>query len=280
MNKLNRGKQTAIVSCLVNGSSVRATERITGVHRDTILRHLVKIGDGCQALMDSEFRNLKCKRIQIDEIHGFVRKKQGHLTASDDPEQSGDFWTFVAIDADARFVPCYRVGKRTLKTTTEFIIDLESRLANRVQISSDALGSYIRAIDDVFGANVDYAQIVKSYEAEPIGPGRYSPPRVSSVSKTAILGNPDPRHISTSYVERSNLHMRMSIRRMTRLTDAFSRKLENFKAAIALHFAYNNYVRIHRSLRVTPAMAAGVSQRVWEMDDLLDAAQNATENRS
>lgn len=269
MNNLKPEKQETVIRCLVNGNSVRATERIVSVHRDTILRLMVKVGNGCERLMDQKMRNLKCKRIQLDELWCTIGKKQRRLTEHDDPTRMGDFWTYVAIDADTRLIPAYRVGKRTLETTTEFVADLASRLDNRVQISTDGLRAYVDAIDSVFGANVDYAQIVKSYEAEAIGPGRYSPPRVKKVDRKPLFGNPDPRHISTSYVERSNLTMRMSIRRLTRLTDAFSRKIENFKAAISLHFAYYNMVRIHRSLRVTPAMEAGVSKSVWSLGRLL-----------
>jgi len=258
MNKLKRDKQEAVIRCLVNGSSVRATERMTGVHRDTILRLMVRTGDNCRQIMDSELRGLNCRHVQMDEIWAMVGKKQRRLTEKDDPSRMGDFWTFVALDSDTRLVPA-----------TEFVADLESRLDGRVQLSTDGLKAYVEAIDTVFGANVDYAQIVKSYEAEAIGPGRYSPPRVKKVERTPILGRPDMRQVSTSYVERSNLLMRMSIRRMTRLTDAFSRKLENFEAAIALHFAYYNFVRIHKSLKVTPAMAAGVSDRIWSLSRLL-----------
>lgn len=271
MNKLKQDKQEAVIRCLVNGSSVRATERITGVHRDTILRLLVRVGDNCQRIMDRELRHLNCRHVQLDEIWGMVGKKQRHLTKDDDESRLGDFWTFVAIDADSRLVPCYRIGKRTIGTATEFVADLASRLDNRVQLSTDGLKMYVAAIDSVFGADVDYAQIVKSYEAEAVGPGRYSPPRVKRVDRSPILGSPDPRRISTSYVERSNLLMRMSIRRMTRLTDAFSKKLENFVAAVSLHFAYYNFVRIHKSLRVTPAMEAGVTGRVWSLNNLINA---------
>ncbi len=269
MYKLKKDKQEAVIRCLVNGSSVRATERMTGVHRDTILRLMVRVGDNCQRLMDEKLRNLNCRYVQMDEVWSFVGKKQRRLTKSDDESRMGDFWTFVALDADTRLVPCYRIGKRTLATATEFVSDLASRLDSRVQLSTDGLKAYIEAIDSVFGNDVDYAQIVKSYEAEPIGPGRYSPPRVRRVNRSPIIGKPDHKHISTSYVERSNLLMRMSIRRMTRLTDAFSRKLENFEAAVALHFAYYNFVRIHKSLRVTPTMAANVTGQVWTLNHLI-----------
>jgi len=269
MNKLKAEKKEAVIRCLVNGSSVRATERMTDVHRDTILRLMVKVGNGCEKLMAQELKGLSCRHVQLDEIWSFVGRKQRRLTERDNPTQVGDFWTFVALDTDTRLVPAYKVGKRDLETTIAFLTALRSRVTNRVLLSSDAMPAYVDAIDRVFGSDVDYGQIVKSYEAEPIGAGRCSPPRVKRVQRRVKLGNPDERELSTTYVERSNLLMRMSIRRMTRLTDAFSRKLDNLKASVALHFGYYNFVRIHRSLRVTPAMAANVSHRVWSIKDLL-----------
>ena len=233
---------------------------------------MVRVGEGCQRLMDREMRGLTCQRIQVDEIWSFVGKKQRRLTVHDDPIKSGDQWTFVAIDADSKLIPCYRVGKRTGREAQAFIADLESRLSNRVQLSSDALAAYVEAVERAFGGDVDYGQIVKSYEADPIGPGRYSPPRVVSVERTPITGYPDHGHISTSYVERQNLTMRISMRRFTRLTNAFSKKVENLRAAVALHFAHYNFVRIHKTLRVTPAMEAGISNHLWSLPELLDAA--------
>jgi IS1 family transposase len=245
---------------------------MTGVHRDTICRLLVRVGEGCESLMNDTMHDLACQRIQVDEIWSFVGKKQRRLTVYDDPSKSGDMWTFVAIDAHSKLIPCYRVGKRTGREAQAFIADLESRLSNRVQLSSDALAAYVEAVEQAFGNNVDYGQIVKSYEADPIGPGRYSPPRVVSVQRTPITGAPDHASISTFYVERQNLTMRMSIRRFTRLTNAFSRKVENLRAAVALHFAHYNFVRIHKTLRITPAMEAGISNHLWSVPELLDAA--------
>jgi IS1 family transposase len=214
-------------------------------------------------------RDLSCERLQVDEIWSYVGKKQRHLTVRDNPLTTGDIWTFVALDADSKLVPCYRVGKRTLPHAKAFLADLSGRLTNRVQLSSDALNAYVEATEAAFGDNVDYGQIVKTYEAEPIGPGRYSPPHVVSADRFPMAGNPDWHHISTSYIERQNLTMRMSMRRFTRLTNAFSKKLENLKAAVALHFAHYNFVRIHKSLRVTPAMAAGVTARLWSIEELV-----------
>ncbi len=273
MNKLKIEKQAMVISALVEGVSIRSIERMTGVHRDTIMRLMLRVGSACENLMDHEMRNLSCKHIQVDELWCFVGKKQRHVQATDDPARVGDFWTWVAIDADTKLVPTYREGKRTLPVAIELIDDLSSRLANRVQISSDKLKAYVEAIELSFGTEVDYAQIVKSYEAEPIGAGRYSPPKVVSVQKEYVSGNPDLKLTSTSFVERQNLTCRMSMRRFTRLTNAFSKKLENLKAAVALHFAHYNFVRIHSTLKVTPAMEAKVSSKLWTIQDLVAWAE-------
>ncbi len=271
-NILQRQKQVAVLNALVEGVSVRSTERMLDVSRETVLSLLVRVGEGCAALHDRMMRELPCQRIECDELWGYVQKKQRNLTERDDAAQVGDTWTFVAIDADTKLVPAYRVGKRDAITAQAFVADLASRMRNMVQISTDGLGLYVEAIEQSFGVDVDYAQVVKSFEAEPIGPGRYSPPKVSKVQKTPIIGNPDMRAASTSFVERQNLTMRMGIRRLTRLTNAFSKKLRNHRAATALHFAHYNLVRQHQTLRVTPAMAAGVTAEMWSMEQLLDAA--------
>jgi IS1 family transposase len=243
---------------------------MTDTHRDTIMRLMVEVGQGCAALANEQMRDLSCERIQVDEIWSFVRMKQARIPRGTDRTALGDQWTFVALDADTKLVPAYRVGKRTRDNAVAFIADLSDRLSNRVQISSDSLRSYVDAVEGAFGADVDYGQIVKFYDAEPIGPGRYAPPRVTDVERTVIAGAPDQRHISTSFVERQNLTMRMSMRRFTRLTNAFSTKLENLQAAVALHFAHYNLVRTHKTLRVTPAMAAGVTNRLWSLEELVD----------
>ena len=270
MNRLSLARQAQAINCLVEGNLIRSTERMTDTHRDTIMRLLVQVGGGCAALMDCEMHDLPCRRLQVDEIWAYVQKKQRWVTPDDDRGRVGDMWTFVALDADTKLVPTYRVGKRNLVTASAFMADLSARLANRVQLSSDALSAYVEATERAFGANVDYGQLVKFYEAEPIGPGRYSPPRVTSAQRSVIAGSPDQEHISTSYIERQNLTMRMSMRRFTRLTNAFSKKVENLCAAVAVHFAHYNFVRIHRTLRVTPAMAAGISDRLWSLEELVD----------
>lgn len=274
MNRVPLARRVQVINCLVEGNSIRSTERMTGTHRDTICRLLVDVGDGCAALMNEQMRDLHCRRIEVDEIWAYVGKKQRHMTDNDDPRRVGDQYTFVALDPETKIVPAYRIGKRDLPTATAFLTDLSERLANRIQLSSDALAAYVEATEQAFGADVDYGQEVKFYEAEPAGRGRYSPPHVTSAQRVVIAGNPDQAHISTSLIERQNLTMRMSMRRFTRLTNAFSKKVENLRAAVSLHFAYYNFVRVHRTLRVTPAMEARVSDRLWSLDELVERTSN------
>lgn len=252
--------------------SIRSVERLTGVHRDTIMRLMVRVGDACQEMMDSTLRELPCKRIEVDEVWCYVAKKQRHVGLGDDPKEVGDFWTWVALDAETKLVPTHLVGKRDAVSAQAFMNDLATRLANRVQLSSDGLRLYIEAVEQGFGGEVDYATIVKSYEAEPIGPGRYSPPKVVSTEKSKVVGNPVDALISTSYVERQNLTLRMANRRFTRLTNAFSKKAENLRSAVALHFAWYNFVRKHKTLGTTPAVAAGVWHRPWGLNELVELA--------
>jgi IS1 family transposase len=244
-----------------------------GVHRDTIMRLGLRVGEGCANLLNEVMVNLPCERLELDELWAFVGKKQRHVRETDDASRVGDTWTWVAIDATTKLVPSFMTGKRDSATANAFIADLASRLSGRVQLSTDGFHLYVNPISDAFaGRGVDYAQIHKSYEAEPMGPGRYSPPKVTSTEKTPIFGAPVEELVSTSFVERQNLSMRMGIRRFTRLTNAHSKKLENHGAAVALWFAHYNLSRIHQALRCTPAMAAGVTSTVWSMDELLDAA--------
>jgi IS1 family transposase len=271
-NNLPREKQIAVISALTEGCSIRSTERMTGVNRETVGTLLLRVGNACADLLDSRMVNLPCKRLEVDELHSFVAKRQRHVTAKDDASRVGDTWCFVALDAETKLIPSFLVGKRTAECTHAFIADVASRLVNRVQITSDGLRTYVNAIGDAFAeTGVDYAQLHKVYEADPIGPGRYSPPKVIGTDKTPIFGEPVAELVSTSYVERQNLTVRMGVRRYTRLTNAFSKKLENHTAATALHFAHYNFVRRHQTLRVTPAMAAGLESTMWDVGDLLDA---------
>jgi IS1 family transposase len=274
-NVLPRARQLGILGALVEGVSVRGTERLTDVSRAAILRLLVAVGSGCAFLLDDTMRDLPCNLLELDEIWGFIGKKQRHIK-KDDSADLGDVWTFVAIDADTKLVPCFRVGKRDDVTTRDFIADLAPRMRHKVQITTDGFGPYESAIWASFGPErCDYATIVKTYESEPTGPARYSPPKVTASEKTPVIGTPDIDFVSTSYVERSNLTMRMQMRRLTRLTNAHSKKLANHIAATALHFAHYNYCRVHMTLRVTPAMEAGLTDHVWTMEELFDAAMVA-----
>jgi IS1 family transposase len=270
-NVLNTDKQIAVIAALAEGSSIRSIERMTGVHRDTIMRLGVKVGQGCTSLMDAKMRDLPCTRLELDEIWGFVGKKERHIQEGDDP-QFGSVWTWCAIDADTKLVPTFKVGNRSRATAHAFVRDIAIRMRNRVQISTDGLGDYISAIEDSFGADVDYAQIIKTYgHEETTDNRRYSAPEFVSSEKKVITGRPDERLISTSYVERLNATTRLHMRRLNRLTLAFSKKRKNFEAAVGLHFAYYNFVRRHNTLRCTPAMAAGVTSSFWSVGDLLEA---------
>ena len=231
----------------------------------------VKVGKGCATLLDAKMRDLPCQRLEFDEIWGLVGKKEKHVTV-DDGSECGDVWTFCAVDADTKLVPAFKVGKRDAATANAFVQDVADRMTNRVQISTDGLRAYVEAVEKAFGADVDYAQIVKTYGHEETPNRRYSAPDFVSSEKKAIAGSPDMRLVSTSYVERLNATTRLHVRRLTRLTLAFSKKLDNFEAAVALHFAYYNLVKRHGTLRCTPAMAAGVEQSFWSVGDLVEAA--------
>jgi IS1 family transposase len=271
-NVLDKDKQIAVIGALAEGSSIRSIERMTGVHRDTVMRLGVKVGKGCAALLDRKMRNLSCQNIQVDELWGFIGKKERHVRPDANP-QFGDVWTFCAIDSDTKLVPSFKVGKRDAKTANAFVSDVASRLSNRVQLSSDALRAYVEAVELAFGADVDYAQIIKTYGPDDVqGPERkYSPSEFVSVEKRRVTGTPDMGLASTSYVERLNGTTRLHMRRLTRLTYAFSKKLENFEAAVALHFAYYNLVKRHNTLRCTPAMEAGIEKDFWTVGNLVEA---------
>ena len=275
MNKLPHHKRVQIVSCLVEGNSIRATTRMTGAAKNTVVKLLVDMGHACRAYQDAHLRNLPSKRIQVDEIWSFCYAKQKNLP----PEKReifgyGDVWTWVAICADTKIVPCWLVGGRDAEFANFFIQDLSERLANRVQLTSDGHHAYLDAVERAFGADVDYAMLVKLYGTPPEAEKRYSPVECVGAYRQAVNGKPNKRHISTSYIERQNLTMRMSMRRFTRLTNAFSKKVENLEHAVSLHYMHYNFVRLHQAHRLTPAMAAGVTARLWEIDDIVQMADD------
>lgn len=272
-NILEKSKQVAIISALAEGSSIRSIERITGVHRDTIMRLGVRVGKSCAGILDSKMRNLSCRQLQFDELWGFIGKKERHVRP-DDNAQLGDVWTFCAIDAETKIVPSFKVGKRDAATANAFVSDVAGRLTNRVQISSDALRAYVEAVELAFGAEVDFAQIVKTYthDGAQNAERKYSPAEFVVTEKRRISGSPNMALASTSYIERLNGTTRLHMRRLTRLTYAFSKKLENFEAAVALHFAYYNFVKRHSTIRCTPAMAAGIERDFWTVENLIQMA--------
>ena len=273
-NILTFDKKVMAISMLAEGNSIRSVEAMTGIHRDTVMRLGVKVGEACRLLMHEQMRGLDCRQIQVDEIWGFVFKKQRNVDPNDNSEEHGDVWTFVALDPETKLVPSFHVGKRDWEDTNTFVHDLASRMKNKIQLSSDGMNQYLNTVEDAFGDQVDYGQIVKIYGGNDTeGQRRYSPPPVTAITKKAISGEPDLATVSTSHVERQNLSVRMRNRRLTRLTNAFSKKLDNFRASMGLTYAYYNYCKIHRSIRVTPAMAAGVSSRIWTVRDLVERAQ-------
>ena len=274
MNILPVEKQVQIISSLIEGCSMRATARMVGVERNTITRTLLKIGERCAALLDTKIRRVTARRVQVDEIWTYIFKKQALIT-DDDPPERGDQYVFIGMDADTKLVISHLIGKRDAATAFYLISDLKDRLAYRVQLTTDGFRPYLAAVEDNFGADIDYAMLVKVYgteEREAGAPEWYGPPMVVAAMPTPITGRPHPRYISTSYIERQNLTIRMQARRFTRLTNAFSKKLSNLKAQVALHFAHYNFVRIHQTLRITPAMAAGITDHLWGLEDLVLAA--------
>jgi IS1 family transposase len=273
-NILSLEKQTIAIHALAEGNSIRSIERMTGIHRDTIMRLGVKVGQACQVLLDEKMQNLTLGSIEVDEIWGFIGKKQRNVTRSDDRHLVGDVWTYIALDVQTKLIPSYIVGKRDHYHTHAFMYDLSSRVRNRVQLSSDSLALYASAVERGFGSGVDYAQIVKTYASDEQYPqGKYSALEVVSVEKNVIMGSPRESLISTSHVEKQNHTLRMHCRRLTRLTNAFSKKLENFKAAIGLNMAYYNLVKTHGAIRCTPAMAAGIMPSAMTVRDLVEMAQ-------
>ena len=275
MNCLRKADRVRVVAALVEGCGVNATCRMTGVSKPTVLKLLSDLGQACYAYHDEHVRGLNCKRIQCDEIWSFVGAKQKNVRDEKIADGWGDAWTWTALDADSKLMVSYLVGQRGTLWAKKFMEDVALRINSRVQITTDGHRAYVEAIEGVFGMDVDYAMLIKQYGNPVNSDSRYSPGEVIGTETVMVTGDPDPKHISTSYVERQNLTMRMSMRRFTRLTNAFSKKLENHEAAIALHYMHYNYCRVHQTLRVTPAMEAGISDHVWSIEELvqlLDAA--------
>ncbi len=271
MNKLNTVKRTQIVAALVEGNSINATVRMTGAAKHTVLKLLADLGRACAAYQDRTLRDLPCKRIQCDEIWSFCYAKEKNV-----PEEFkgqfgfGDCWTWTALCADTKLVPCWLIGGRSAEYASKFMSDLAGGLANRVQLTTDGHRAYLEAVWNAFGNDIDYAMLEKIYANPPSGAqARYSPGVCCGAKKKKVTGNPERKQVSTSYVERQNLTMRMSMRRFTRLSNGFSKKVENLEHSVALHFMHYNFARIHKTLRVTPAMEAGVAKHVWELEEIV-----------
>lgn len=272
MNQLNTAERSQIIRCLVEGNSIRATERLTGHTKKAIAKLLCQIGDASWAYQDTTLRGLKCQRIQCDEIWSFVGCKEQHLQPDEKKQGRGDVWTWTALDPDTKLMVAWHVGLREYADGVMFMEDLASRLANRIQLTTDGHKSYRTAVHEAFGHEVDYGTEVKVYGL-PLDSGRiearYSPSRCQEVKRTAVCGSPDEQHMTTAHTERHNLTMRMQMRRFTRLTNGFSKKFQNHEAAVRLHMMHYNFARVHQTLRVTPAMAAGVSQHVWDIEEIV-----------
>ncbi len=275
MNKLDAKVRAQILHLLCEGSSIRAVTRLTDASKNTVIKLMVEAGQACAEYHDKHVRNVKARRIQCDEIWSFCYAKQKNVRdAKAAPDGAGNVWTWTALDADTKLIVSWWVGDRSSSTGVVFLRDLKSRLANRVQLTTDGHGAYLEAVDHTFGDDVDYAMLIKLYGPAPTGAeSRYSPPACVGTHTKEIAGSPDPKHVSTSFAERQNLNMRMHMRRFTRLTNAFSKKFENHAHNVALFTTYYNFVRIHKTLRVTPAMAAGVTDKLWEIGDIVDVLE-------
>jgi IS1 family transposase len=270
MNRLSQEERVRVIAALVEGNSIRATVRMTGIAKNTIVKLLAEVGRACTKYQDKALRNLTCKRIQCDEIWNFVYAKDKNVPADKQGQFGiGSVWTWAAIDADTKLIPSWTVGNRDAGTAFAFMHDLAGRLANRVQLTTDGHRVYLNAVESAFGSEIDYAMLVKMYGTDPESETRYSPAECIATEIVRIGGNPNPSHISTSYIERQNLTMRMGMRRFTRLTNGFSKKVENLQHAVALHFMHYNFCRVHQTIRVTPAMEAGIADHIWSLEELV-----------
>src|SRR5713101_5536039 len=268
MNCLDSETRARVLNCLIEGCSIRATVRMTGAAKNTVVKLLVDLGAACEQFHDRYVRNVRVRRLQADEIWCFVGAKAKNVRAEKKLEGWGDVWTWTGLDADTKLVVSYLVGGRDGGWAKEFMDDCASRIRNRVQITTDALRVYLDAVEDAFGADIDYAMLQKIYGAVAETETRYSPAKCIGCDLKVVSGDPDPKHVSTSYVERQNLTMRMHMRRFTRLTNGFSKKADNHRHSVALHYMFYNFCRIHQTLRCTPAMEAGLSDHVWNIEEL------------
>jgi IS1 family transposase len=271
MNRLDSETRAQVIGCLIEGCSIRATVRMTGVAKKTVMRVLLEVGTICAEYQDKVFRNLHCKRLQLDEIWSWIYCKEKNRTEEIAKKNAaaGDIWLWTAIDADTKLVPAWMLGSRDGRTARRFVADVASRLCHRVQLTTDSHRPYLQAVEDAFGADVDYAMLHKVYGMPSEHETRYSPAQCIGCEMRTVSGTPDPQHVSTSYVERHNWTLRTNNRRYTRLSNGFSRKLENHAAAVSLNYFAYNFIKIHRTLRTSPAMAAGVTNRLWEVTDLV-----------
>ncbi|MFL5340058.1 MAG: IS1 family transposase [Gemmataceae bacterium] len=275
MNKLPLERRVQVVNALIEGCSIRSTVRLTGVAKNTVIKLLVGVGTACREYQNRVMRNLPCTRLECDEIWSFCAMKKKNVPAEREGEFGiGDVWTWTAIDAETKLIPTWLVGLRNAEDAQTFVCDLAARLANRVQLTTDGLRVYIEAVEAAFGGAVDYAILHKIYGLPTGDESRYSPPQCIGCEKHGIVGQPDPELISTSYVERQNLTMRMKMRRFTRLTNAFSKKVENHAHAVALHFMHYNFARVHQTLRSTPAMRARVTDHLWSIEEIVQMTEN------
>lgn len=271
MNRLSSHDRAQVINCLIEGCSIRATVRMTGISKKTVMRLLVEVGEVCADYQDMAFRDLKSKRLQLDEMWAWIYCKEKNRTeeiARKNPD-AGDVWLWVCIDADSKLVASWRLGQRDLATARDFVEDIAKRVKGRVQITTDQLRTYLNVVEDAFGGQADFAQLHKIYRASGDPDTRYSPAKCIGCEMKEVSGRPDPKHVSTSFVERQNWTVRGTMRRYTRLSNGFSRKMENHAAATALNYFSYNFIKIHRTLRVSPAMAAGVTDRLWSVEDLV-----------
>ncbi|HXZ95315.1 MAG TPA: IS1 family transposase [Dehalococcoidia bacterium] len=283
MNRLSTEQRAKVIATLVEGNSIRATCRITDTAKDTVIRLLAAVGKACKEYQDKALKNLPCKSIQCDEIWSFCYAKEKNVPIEKQGQFGyGDIWTFVAIDAETKLVPSWMLGLRNADYAYAFLKDLQGRLASRTQLTTDGHKMYLQAVGDVFGSDIDYAMLVKFYGYDPAGEARYSPAKCIGTDKLIIQGNPDNSKVSTSYVERQNLTMRMNMRRFTRLTNGFSKKAQNLEYSVALHYMYYNFCRVHKSLANpyprTPAMAAGLTDHVWTIEEIVNLLSHSKTN--